>query len=530
MQLKFFIRAALLAAVCIAASAAEAHTLRWARSQDASTLDPHASNTGANNALLHSIYEPLVVRNGEGKLSPALAVSWRVLPDDPAVWEFKLRPDVRFHDGSAFTADDVVFSLSRARMPASDWRSVLLGIDAVTAVDDLTVHIRTTSPDALLAENLTNLFIMDRGWAEAHGAAAPQNLKDQAETWATRHANGTGPYLVASREPGVRTVLTRNEAYWGRDEAPLAVSEIIYRPIPEHPTRIAALLSNEVDFVQDVPVHDIARLKATRGIKVYAGQENRVIFLGFNLGRPELASSDVKDRNPFQDRRVRQAVNLAINREAIQRLTMRGHSTPVGILATPLTAGWSAELGAPPPFDPARAKQLLAAAGFPHGFSVTLHCPNDRYVNDEGICQSVVGMLGRVGIRARLASQSHTVLFPALHRGECDVFLLGWGITTFDSFYVFNNLYRSRTETHGAWNVAGFSDPEIDALIDGLAGEVDSSKRNAAIVALWQRLKEETVYVPLHIQGVAYAMRNGFDVPYDVTNHPRIKQVAAPKP
>ena len=171
MQLKPLICAALLGAVCIFVPTADAHTLRWARSQDASTLDPHAGNTGTNNALLHAIYEPLVVRNAEGALAPALAVSWRMLPDQPTVWELKLRPNVRFHDGSAFAADDVVFSLTRARTPTSDWRSILLGIDAVTAIDDLTVQVRTRSPDVLLAENLTNLFIMDREWAEAHDVA-----------------------------------------------------------------------------------------------------------------------------------------------------------------------------------------------------------------------------------------------------------------------------------------------------------------------------------------------------------------------
>jgi peptide/nickel transport system substrate-binding protein len=535
MQLKPLTCAILLAAALIAAPKADAHTLRWARSQDASTLDPHSGNTGTNNALLHAIYEPLVARNAEGVLTPALAVSWHVLKDQPTVWEFKLRPNVRFHDGRAFAADDVVFSLARARMPTSDWRSALAGIEAVTVIDDLTVHVRTRSPDALLPENLVNLFIMDREWAEAQGVTAPQDLKAAAETYASRHANGTGPYMLVSREPGVRTTLARNDGYWGRDSAPLEVSEVVYRPIPQHATRIAALLSNEVDFVQDVPVHDIARLKAAKGIKVLAGPENRVIFLGFNLGRPELISSDVKGRNPFRDVRVRHAVSLAINREAIRNLTLRGHAMPVGILATPQVSGWSAELGAEPPFDPAKAKQLLAAAGYPHGFSVTLHCPNDRYVNDEGICHSVVGMLGRVGIRVRLETQPHTAHFPALHRGESDFFLLGWGATTFDSLNVFASLYRTRTASHGAWNVTGYSNPEIDGLIDALGGEIDPDRRAAAIDALWQRLKDEAIYVPLHAQTIAYAMRNGFEVGFDVGNHPKIqhvkiRQVAAPKP
>lgn len=530
MQLKPLICAVLLAAVALAASAANAHTLRWARAADASTLDPHAGNTGPNNALLHAIYEPLVMRSSEGKLSPALAVSWRILPDRPTVWEFKLRPNVRFHDGSAFAADDVAFSLARAGRPTSDWRSVMLDIEGVTVIDDLTIEIRTRSPDALLAENLVDLFIMDRGWAEAHGLAEPQNLKERAETYASRHANGTGPYALAGREPGVRTVLKRNDGYWGRNSVPLAVSEIIYRPIPEHVTRITALLSNEVDFVQDVPVQDIARLKATKGITVQSGPENRVIFLGFNLARSELASSDVKGRNPFRDVRVRQAVGLAINHDALHRLTMRGQSTPVGILATPLIAGWSDDLGSVPPFDPAKAKKLLAAAGYPHGFAVTLNCPSDRYVNDEGICQSVVGMLGRVGIRVRLVAHPHTTHFPALHRGESDFFLLGWGITTFDSAYVFSNLYRTRTATHAAWNVSGYSDPEIDRLIDDLGGEIDPDRRSVRTAAIWQRLKDEAVYVPLHAQTIAYAMRNGFEVRYDVSNHPQIKLVAAPKP
>jgi peptide/nickel transport system substrate-binding protein len=515
--------AAVLMAGTMFATAADAKTLRWSRSQDATTLDPHSGNTGPNHVLAHNLYEPLVIRGFDGKLVGALATSWRVLPTDPTVWEFKLRPNVKFHNGNAFTADDVVFSMQRALKPAADMKSLLVSVESITKVDDMTVHFKTKGPNPLLVNNLTNLFIMDKEWSEANNAADPQNLRERVENGSTRAANGTGPFILVTREPDVRTVMRVNPNHWAAGEANHGITEIVYRPIPEAATRVAALLSGEIDYLQDVPVQDIQRLQGAQGIRVNAGPENRSIFLGMNIGLPELRGSDVKGKNPFADVRVRQAINTAINREAIQRVVMRGQSTPQGIIGTPFINGYTKELDTWPRFDVAAARKLLADAGYANGFTVTLHCTNDRYVNDEGICQAVVGMLGQIGIRATLVAQSLRVHFPGIQRGEYDFYLLGWGIPTFDSHYVFNDLYRTKTQTAGTWNGTGLSNPEIDAKIDSLNSEVDEAKRNRTIAEIWQWIKANDVYAPIHMQFIAYAMRNDWNIPADVENTPKMR-------
>ncbi len=514
---------AVMAATFLTAVTVDAKTLRWARSQDATTLDPHSGNTGPNATIGHHLYEPLVIRGFDGKLVAALATSWRVLPSDPTVWEFKLRPNVKFHNGNAMTADDVVFSMKRAQKPAADYKSLLVSVDDIIKVDDLTVHFKTRGPNPLLVNNLTNLFIMDKEWSEANNAADPQNLREKVENGATRQAMGTGPFILTAREPDVRTVMRVNPGHWNVAEANHGITEIVYRPIPEAATRVAALLSGEVDYLQDVPVQDIARLQTAPGIRVNAGPENRSIFLGMNMGLPELKSSDVKGKNPFADVRVRQAVNTAINREAIQRITMRGQSTPQGIIGTPFINGYTKELDTWPKPDPAAARKLLADAGYPNGFTVTLHCTNDRYVNDEGICQSVVSMLGQIGIKTTLVAQSLRVHFPGIQKGEYDFYLLGWGIPTFDSHYVFNDLYRGKTSNAGTWNGTGLANAALDAQIDGLNSEIDPAKRNASIAAIWKYIKDNDVYAPIHMQFIAYAMRSEWNIPSDVENSPKMR-------
>src|SRR5690606_18427875 len=245
------------------------------------------------------------------------------------------------------------------------------------------------------------------------------------DNYAVRNANGTGPYMLTSREPDVRSVLTRFDGHW--DEQP-AVSEIIYLPIKEAATRVAALLSGEVDIVQDVPVQDIERLSGTAGFKVETGPENRIIYLGYKSGDEPLKSSNVKDKNPFNDPRVREAMELAIDREAIKRVIMRGNSIPAGVAMPPFVNGWTEELDAFPAPDVAKAKALLAEAGYPDGFSVTLDTPNDRYVNDEAISQAVVGMLGQIGIKVTLASRPIAQHSPLILNSDTDFYLLGWGV------------------------------------------------------------------------------------------------------
>ena len=523
-----FRAAAALLVLALAAGTADARTVRWARSGDALTLDPHAQNEGPTHNLLQQIYEPLIIRDLSGKLVPTLATSWRVT-EDPTVWEFKLRQGVKFHNGNTFNADDVVFSLERALQPTSDLKSLISFIDKVVRVDDYTVHIKTKGPNPLVPAYLITMYMMDKEWCEANSTVTVQDYKDKKDNFAVRNANGTGPYLLVSREQDVKTVLRRNDAYWGKAEYPVAVSEIVYLTIKADATRVAALISGDVDFVHDVPVQDIDRLEKAGHFRVNFGPENRTIFLGMDVASPALATSNVKGNNPFADKRVRQAMNMAIDRGAIKRVVMRGQSVPAGIIAPPFVNGYTKELDQLPKVDLDKAKALLKDAGYAEGFQVTLHCPNDRYINDEGICQAVTGMLAKIGIKVNLVVQPKGPHFTLLQKTppESDFYMLGWGVPTFDSHYVFAYLYHTRSGKDGGWNATRYSNPDIDKSIQGLTEEIDVVKRNAAIAKLWSTLSDETVYIALHHQMVAHAMKSDLDIPVRPDNWVYMKMTAA---
>jgi peptide/nickel transport system substrate-binding protein len=519
-----FLAATLLAATALGTSAVDARSIKWTRSGDALTLDPHAQNEGPTTNLNRQIYEPLVERNRDGSLVPALALSWRIT-EDPSVWEFKLRQGVKFHNGNPFDADDVVFTFERARQPTSDFKGYITSVESVAKVDAQTVRIKTKGPNPILVENLTYLMMMDKEWSEANNAGKPQDFKNKEENFAVRNANGTGPFVLVAREPDVKTVFKRNDAYWGRGEVPLEITELVLNPIKADATRVAALLSGEVDFVQDVPVQDIERLKSSPNLRITTGPENRTIFFGFDVGSPQLRSSDVKGKNPFAELRVRQAVNMAINREAIQRVVMRMQSVPAGAIVPPFVNGYSKALDTLPRVDVAKAKALLAEAGYPNGFSISLHCPNDRYLNDEAICQAAVGMLGQIGIKVSLVSQSKSLHFPVIQKAEADFYLLGWGVPSYDSEYIFNYLYYTRTDKFGGWNATRYSNPEIDKLIEGLSAETDLAKRNVAIARIWQQVAADQIYVAIHHQVLAHAMKSFVDIPVHPDNQVFFKLV-----
>ncbi len=503
-----------LLTVYLLVSVAAAETIRWARSQDTLTLDPHAQNEGPTHAFSHHVYEPLMQRDMVGEIIPLLATDWSVT-DDPTIWEFQLRQGVLFHDGSEMTADDVVFSLNRAMEPTSDMRGLLTSVADVIKVDDYTVHIQTDGPNPLLPNNLTNLFIMSEAWSRANGVESPQDFTAGEESYAARNAMGTGAYRIVSREPDVRTVMQRHDDYWGNDEFALEVSEIVYTPIQSAATRIAALLSGEVDFVQDLPVQDVARVRANPNLQVISGPENRTIFFGLNVAD--------KEDNPFADIRVREAMHLAINRDAIRQVVMRGQAVPAGVIMPPFVNGWTEELDTLPEVNLDRARELLAEAGYPNGFSTTLHCPNDRYINDEAICQAAVGMLGQIGIRVNLEAQSRSLHFPLIQNNETDFFMLGWGVPTYDSEYIFTFLYHTRDGSYGTWNTLDYSDPEIDAKIQSLSSEIDTEVRNQTIAAIWEEVQSQILYLPIHHQVLDWGLRNDIEFVVQPENQPHLK-------
>jgi peptide/nickel transport system substrate-binding protein len=503
---------AVAALLAVGASVADARAVKWARSADALTFDPHAQNEGPTTNLLNQVYETILERDVKGALGPGLAESWKVT-SDPTVWEFKIRTGVKFHDGTPLTAEDVAFSLDRALQQTSDFKGYLGSVDKVTLVDPTTVHVKTKGPNPLLPANMSSIFVMSKKWAEANNTVNVQDYKEKKDNFAVRNANGTGPYRLVSREQDVRTVLAKNPDYWDK-KVPHGITEITYITIKSDATRIAALLSGEVDLVQDMPVQDIERVAKTGGFRVNRGPENRTIFLGMDVGSPELKTSDVKGKNPFADKRVRQAMSMAVDRVAIQRAVMRGESVPANIIAPPFVNGYDKALDALPKVDVDAAKKLLADAGYPNGFSVTFHCPNDRYINDEAICTAVSAMLARIGVNAKLMAQPKGPHFTLIQKNppETEFFLLGWGVPTYDSHYIFSFLYQTRKDKDGTWNATRYSSAAMDAKIVSLTQETDLEKRNATIAAIWKELADETIYIGLHHQTLAYAMKDDLDI------------------
>jgi peptide/nickel transport system substrate-binding protein len=527
MKFKLLTTAAMIAlagGVLAAPPSADAKTLKWARQGDSLTLDPHAQNEGPTHALAHQIYEPLLIRDPAGQIEPALATSWGVT-SDPTVWEFKLRQGVKFHDGADFTADDVVFSLKRAMRPTSAMKELLSSVTDIIKVDDHTVHIKTGGANPLLPNNLNNLFIMDEGWAKANKVEEPQDIANGGTNYAATNANGTGAFILESRVPDSKTVLKANPDYWGKGTFPLEISEIIYTPIKSSATRVAALLSGEVDMIQDVPVQDLGRVAADSNLKVVTAPQNRTIFFGMNVGDADLKTDDVEGKNPLADVRVRRAINMAIDRDAIKRVVMRGQSQPTGVIMPPFVNGWTKELDAYPKADVAGAKALLKEAGYENGFGITLNCPNDRYINDEAICQAATGMLGRIGINVTLDSKPKAQHFPLIKNKETDFYLLGWGVPTFDSEYIFNFLVHTTTDKYGSWNGTRYSNPELDEKIKELAKTTDLDKRNAMIGEIWAKVQEEQIYAAIHHQVLNWGMKNGIEFPVQPNDQPHFKHL-----
>jgi peptide/nickel transport system substrate-binding protein len=518
--------AAALVATTMLAGVAQAETIRWARSSDALTLDPHSQNQGNTHTLVHHIYETLLGRDNDGNLTPRLATEWSLKEGDDTVWVFTLREGVTFHDGAEFTADDVVYSMTRAMSEFSNMRQLHSDVESVTAVDDYTVEFQMAGPSLIYPNNLTNTFMMDRTWSEANDLDVVQDFASGATNFSVLNANGTGPYTLVSREPDVRTVLTLNENWWG--ETP-AVTDIEHIIIADAGTRVSALLSGEVDIVQDVPPQDIERLGNTEGFKVETGPENRIIYFGYKFGEEPLASSNITDSNPFNNPLVREAMELALDRDAIQQVVMRGQSIPTGIPTPPFVNGWTEELDAYPAADVERARELMTEAGYPDGFSVTLDTPNNRYVNDEAISTAYVGMLGQIGIDVTLASRPVAEHSPIILASESDFYLLGWGVPTFDSAYIFNDLIHTKETGEdaelGGYNVGLYTNPELDEMIVSLGTESDETVRNQTIADIWEVVKADRVLLPVHNQVLAYAMRDGVTLPVQPENQPNMTTV-----
>ena len=502
--------------------AANAETVRWARSFDSLTLDPHSQNSGVTHNFNRHIYDTLVGRDMEGNFEPRLATDWYLKEGDDTVWVFELREGVTFHNGNPFTAEDVVFSIERAKSDNSNMRQLHADVESVTAIDDYTVEVQMSGPSPLYPNNITNTFIMDREWSEEHDLQEVQDFAAGEENYAVRNANGTGPYTLVSRDPDVRSVLTFNEDYWG--ETP-QVTDIEYVVISDNATRIAALLSGEVDFVQDVPFQDVERLAATEGVTVETGPENRVAFFGYKVSEEPLVSSNITDVNPLSDPRVREAISLVVDREAIRQVVMRGYSVPTCTLAPLRVNGWTEENHECPEVDVDRALALMEEAGYADGFSIALDAANNTPGNDEAVAQAVVGMLGQIGIDVSLTSRPQAQHSPLITSAQSEFYIMSWGVPTFDSAYIFNDLVHSREGSYGTYNPTGFANAEVDAMIESLGTEVDTEARDQTIAQIWDIVQEERIYLPMHNNPLAYVMREGFHLPVHPENQPLMQRM-----
>ncbi len=506
-----FIKILLAFLIIFAPNTGLAKTIKWSMQGDSLTLDPHAQNEGPTTQVSRQIYEALVTRGLDMSIGPQLATKWKAV--DPNTWYFFLREDVKFSNGQPMTSEDVVFSILRAKQRTSDFKEYISTISGVKAIDKYTVQIKTSKPNPILLNQLSNIFIMSKEWSAKNFALSPQNWDAGQETFSATNAMGTGPFKITLREPNTKTVFKKNGKWWGNVEH--NITEIQLLPIKNAATRVAALLSGEIDIVTDAPVQDLGRIQASSGHKVESTPQMRTIFLGMDQSVDKLRSGNTGD-NPFKKKEVRQALYQAIDIEAIKKKVMRGLSEPAGIITFPGVTGYTKALDKRLPYDVDAAKKLLADAGYPDGFDVELRCPNDRYVNDEAICTAVVGMLGKIGVNVNLFSQTKSKHFKELKDNQGDFYMLGWGVPTLDSHYVFHYLY----ETDASWNKVNFSNADVDAAIRVMEGEVDLDKRNAAIAKAWKIVKDDIAYLPLHHQVISWASKSNVDVPIRPNNEP----------
>jgi peptide/nickel transport system substrate-binding protein len=502
----------LLAGATLAgAMPASAKTLRYATQDEPQTMDPHAANLAVTNRFLSNIYDPLVGRDKNFNIVPWLATSWS--QPDANTWRFKLRPNVTFHDGTPFTADDVVFSVERAQHPLSQLKIAVQGIDRAKKIDSLTVDLVMKESNPVLPNHLFGLRIMSKTWALKHNAAAPQDYKAKEDTFVSRNANGTGPFMLKERQPDVKTVLVANPTWWNNASPEKGnVTQVALLPIKSNQTRIAALISGEVDFVNDPPPQDIPRIKSGGQVKVLEGLESRVQYLVFDMQRNELAYGSVKDKNPFKDLRVRQAVAHAIDANAIRTKVMRNLSVLTSVIITELDQGYAKDADKRLPYDPERAKKLLAEAGYPDGFSVTLDCGANQPAAD--ICQAIGPMLARVGIKATPTVHQIANYFPKLQKFDTSFYLLSWSTPTADALYTLQSLLRTPGEggsSSGDNNFGRYSNSKLDQLIDQFRVENDLKKRDAIIRDALMMINQELPIVALHRQIIPWAMRSNID-------------------
>ncbi len=490
-------------ALALLAVAAPAQSLRITSAFDPQTMDPHALALLYHTRVVNQVYESLIGRDENFALEPALATRWQMT--SPTRWRLELRRGVVFHDGTPFDADDAVFSLERALAAPSQRAFQLKGVKAVRRVDAHTIEIDLEAPDAVLPEKLNGIHVMSKAWAARHGVERAQDFNAKQETHAVRHANGTGPFVLRRYEPDVRVVLDANPNWWGRTDARSGnLRDASFVVVKSDATRLAALASGEVDLVLDPPFQDVPRLAREGRAKLLRMPDIGQQYLTFDQARDELEYSDVKGRNPFKDRRVRQAVYQAINVELIVERVLRGQAVATGAFLSSRVDGSPPELDRRLPHDPAKARALLAEAGYPDGFAVTLDCVNVAW--REAVCQAVSAMLTQVGIRTTLRSSPTNQFFPKLSQGSASFIEYGWTATT-DAWASLNGLFRTFDRSGlGSFNAGRYSNARLDAMIDAIRVEPDLPRRRAMVGDALRIVHDELPFVPLYRRTLTWAM------------------------
>ena len=488
----------------ISSAAAQGKTLKWGAAREIASLDPYSFGDTFTLSVLNHVYEGLVRYTGDLKIEPALAESWETV--SPTVWRFKLRQGVKFHNGNAFNADDVLASLTRVTHETSPLKGNLPAYKSARKVDDHTVEIEVNGPYPLLLNDLTNIYILDKEWMEANNALLPTDSGKGVKGYATDNANGTGPFMVESRRADAQTVFTVNRNWWDKPQHNIARVEFL--PIASSATRVAALLSGEIDFTNVAPLQDLQRLSASPDVKVLQTNELRTVIFALNL-KDKLFESDVTDKNPLKDIRVREALYRAIDIEGVQRRAMRGLSRNTGAIVAPAIPGYTPEQDVRLPFDLDGAKKLLADAGYPNGFSFNFNCQSDGLVNEEEFCQAVAAMWSRAGLKPNLSLGPRSQQTPKRVKGDFDVISFGWANEPMiDAYSILVQVMRSKSGSGGVFNWGNWGRPDIDALIDKAGVELDNAKRIPMMTEALMIAKREHLFIPLHNQPMAWAMRN----------------------
>ena len=488
-------------------SASADNVFKYAFQSDLDNLDPQYYTTFQIGVLSH-VYEPLVARDSDLGLKPALATSWRRLSETE--WEFNLRKGVKFHGGEDFTGEDVAFTIKRGEKTRISATS-----NRIKDVEIITPHkiiIRTYEPYALLESELPSILIMDKGWT-INNKADDYSVGGDKLITATK-ANGTGPFKVASRQAGVKTEFVRWKKHWNSN-IKTNIDRIIFTPIEKNSTRVAALLSGAIDFAYPIPIQDQKRLDDAEDIKLLTGPETRTIFLGLDQWRNELPGSDVKGKNPFKDIRVRQAFSHAINTDLIHKKVMRGASYPTGTMVAQYAGYPGDDIAQPYPYNLSMAKSLLASAGYPNGFKVILDCPNNRYVNDEKICQAIVSLLGKINVKVKLNTQPKSKFFAkVLSSGgyNSSFYLLGLspGALNAMSTAEFALACRDKVAGMGTANIGNYCNLENHELLVKANQELDNDKRQILLRKVFENTKKDVGYLPLHNQALSWGVNDKF--------------------